>query len=466
VLSGVLSEFLRGVLVVSPFRAVYDYDSLGGIASIKYWWETLQGNGTYVQAPIFAADATYSHALGLKDSAGFFGPSGGGFSLQRRENYAYDAQNDFLTQVDYNDGQSNELQNWDYDAAGNRGSYISNIPGAQWTFDNLNRIVTSPFGSYTHDLAGNRLTGPGQTLSWDVTNRLTGLNGVTHRYRNDGMRVQKVAANGDTYRWHYDAQMPVEETRLVGGQTTIMRNIVGPRGIDVQFDGANAAFPLYDIHGNAKALLARSGSSFTTTAWRQYDVWGSLRTGSALGGASQRYCANLGHVTDDESGLIYMRARFYEPWTGRFVSEDPAMDGSNWFMYARNAPIGSVDFNGKNPTASQLFWTLIGAVAGITGVFIGINVVSSGEAIIAVTLGIISMLPGGLPIAMALGAKIASGAGAAALYGGIGYKAVIALAALATIAMLFALWDDTWCINELFGMGPNEELQTPPLFGG
>lgn len=26
-------------------------------SSIKYWWETLQGNGTYVQAPIFAADA-------------------------------------------------------------------------------------------------------------------------------------------------------------------------------------------------------------------------------------------------------------------------------------------------------------------------------------------------------------------------------------------------------------------------
>lgn len=276
--------------------------------------------------------------MGLKDSAGFFGPNGGGFSLQRRENYAYDGQNDFLTQVAYNDGQANEVQNWEYDAAGNRGSYISNIPG-QWTYDNLNRILTSPFGSYIHDLAGNRLTGPGQTLSWDVANRLTGLNGVTHRYRADGMRVQKVAANGDTYRWHYDAQMPVEETRVVGGQTTVMRNIVGPRGIDIQFDGANAAFPLYDTHGNAKALLARSGSTFTTTAWRQYDVWGSLRTGSAIGGASQRYCANLGHVTDDESGLVYMRARFYEPWTGRFVSEDPAMDGGHWYIYSGNVPL-------------------------------------------------------------------------------------------------------------------------------
>jgi len=270
----------------------------------------------------------------------------GGFSLQRRENYTYDAQNDFLTQVDYNDGQAGELQDWTYDPAGNRASASAN-PGS-WSYDNLNRIVTSPFGSYTHDMAGNRLTGPGQTLSWDVTNRLTGMNGVTHRYRADGMRVQKVAANGDSYRWHYDAQMPVEETRVVGGQTTVMRNIVGPRGIDIQFDGANAAFPLYDTHGNAKALLARSGSTFTTSAWRQYDVWGSLRTGSALGGASQRYCANLGHVTDDESGLIYMRARFYEPWTGRFVSEDPGKDGKNWYSYCDNDGINAIDQEGTN----------------------------------------------------------------------------------------------------------------------
>jgi len=171
------------------------------------------------------------------------------------------------------------------------------------------------------------------------------------------MRVQKVAANGDTFRWHYDAQMPVEETRVASGQTTVMRNIVGPRGNDVQFDGSNVAFPLYDTHGNAKALLARSGSTFTTSFWRQYDAWGSLRTGSALGGASQRYCANMGHVTDDESGLIYMRARFYESWTGRFVSEDPVRDGANWFLYCSNSPLSFIDQDGL-----KVSWPTVAAV--------------------------------------------------------------------------------------------------------
>jgi uncharacterized protein RhaS with RHS repeats len=42
-----------------------------------------------------------------------------------------------------------------------------------------------------------------------------------------------------------------------------------------------------------------------------------------------------------------MRARYYEPWTGRFVSEDPAMDGLNWFVYCSNDAVGKADFTGN-----------------------------------------------------------------------------------------------------------------------
>lgn len=43
-------------------------------------------------------------------------------------------------------------------------------------------------------------------------------------------------------------------------------------------------------------------------------------SGSTTGGSNQRYCANLERVQDDESGLVYMRARYYEPESGRFIS--------------------------------------------------------------------------------------------------------------------------------------------------
>ena len=60
-----------------------------------------------------------------------------------------------------------------------------------------------------------------------------------------------------------------------------------------------------------------------------------------------RYVANLGHLTDGESGLVYMRARYYEPGVGGFVSEDPAMQGINWYCYCGNDPINFADETGR-----------------------------------------------------------------------------------------------------------------------
>ena len=48
------------------------------------------------------------------------------------------------------------------------------------------------------------------------------------------------------------------------------------------------------------------------------------------------YC---GEYTDDESGLIYLRNRYYDPTTGGFLTEDPAKDGSNWYAYCAGNPV-------------------------------------------------------------------------------------------------------------------------------
>lgn len=66
------------------------------------------------------------------------------------------------------------------------------------------------------------------------------------------------------------------------------------------------------------------------------------------------------HEQTDSSGLIYMQARFYAPWYGRFLSPDPARDQHfeetqswNIYSYVRNSPIANVDVTGQWSTPTH-----------------------------------------------------------------------------------------------------------------
>jgi RHS repeat-associated protein len=79
------------------------------------------------------------------------------------------------------------------------------------------------------------------------------------------------------------------------------------------------------------------------------------------------YCANLGHQ-EDETGLVYMRARYYEPTTGRFISEDPARDGVNWYLYADGNPVNRVDSSGRSQESDRLMY--YGGLLKLLGIFL------------------------------------------------------------------------------------------------
>jgi RHS repeat-associated protein len=57
-----------------------------------------------------------------------------------------------------------------------------------------------------------------------------------------------------------------------------------------------------------------------------------------------------GEYTDSESGLIYLRARYYDPTTGQFLSRDPlASITRQAYGYARGNPLGLTDPSGLSP---------------------------------------------------------------------------------------------------------------------
>jgi RHS repeat-associated protein len=54
-----------------------------------------------------------------------------------------------------------------------------------------------------------------------------------------------------------------------------------------------------------------------------------------------------GKQVDSDTGLYYFNARWYDSELGRFVTEDPARDGSNWYEYCRDNPLKYTDPTGR-----------------------------------------------------------------------------------------------------------------------
>lgn len=368
-------------------RALYEYDPFGKLWNLEYTWDDWNGSA-YDSTKIVRNGCDYATYTQLKTESDYYVNNGSNAWTTtggRVEKYAYDADLDYLTGATYNG--STPGTDWTYDPTGNR-----NISG--YTYDNLNRMTASPKSggsySYTNDILGNRTwRDPGTNVStsqrytWDEVGRLfsfcTPSSGAKYIYRADGMRVEKIeglslnwvppsseeedsessgyydaiwATNKPTTRYFYDGQMAMGEDYTNSSTYTTTKYGIGARGIDYieHYNGSSTivGFPIYDAHGNMVLTLSRSGSSFATGDQKYYDAWGAQNggSGSSSGIPKQRYCANLGHVQDDESGLIYMRARYYEPTTGRFVSEDKARDNTNYYVYAADDPTNQADASG------------------------------------------------------------------------------------------------------------------------
>jgi len=106
------------------------------------------------------------------------------------------------------------------------------------------------------------------------------------------------------------------------------------------------------VYDGLGSVIGELDANNNLTTSRQYDVYGAPRLGTQQGVAatsSQGYVGSLGHVTDQGTGgLIYMRARYYDPALGRFVSEDPGRNGGNWYTYCSNDPVNLTDATGKD----------------------------------------------------------------------------------------------------------------------
>jgi RHS repeat-associated protein len=106
-----------------------------------------------------------------------------------------------------------------------------------------------------------------------------------------------------------------------------------------QFRSGSASYYEQDGLGSVTQV---SGATPSSPGTYVYDSFGRATTSSSSVTVPFRYA---GRELDDETGLYYYRARYYDPIGGRFISEDPIRfsGGQNFYPYVKNVPTKYVD---------------------------------------------------------------------------------------------------------------------------
>lgn len=324
--------------------AVYTYDSRNRLTDLV----NQRADGSVITGHHYTLGAAGNRLRATED---------GGRSVD----FGYDGVYRLTSEVAV-DPVGNRTTTHTYDRAGNRLTKTENGVTTGYVYDADDRLLTEGATTYAYDANGNltsRIDAGGQTLyAYDSLGRLarvTAPGGVTqYVYDADGNRVQK--SSGGT-----------------------VSNYLVDRGarhaaVLVETDGAGAVRATYTYGDDLLAMRRGGAMSF-------YHFDGQLSTRAltnALGQTTDRYTFSsfgtlvrkqgtteneflyTGQQYDANAGFYYLRARYYDPGTGRFISSD-AFGGNPFepitlhkYVYANDNPANRVDPSGFQASLAEL----------------------------------------------------------------------------------------------------------------
>ncbi len=222
-----------------------------------------------------------------------------------------------------------------------------------------NQVTSNNAWTYAYDGKGNRTgaTNGAQTIgyAYDFSNRLTSVNDGTnlwqYRYTSNGHRIAS-SENGVETRWLLDLNGPME---LVLAEMTatnaVKRYYVYGDGLLYSVDGTTgeSLFYHYDPVGSTVALSDLTG---TVTDRYAYLPYGELAGSSGDHENPFTFVGKFG-VMREGNGLYFMRARYYDWQTRRFLGKDPVAGSFtdttslNPYQYAQQNPLVLSDPSGR-----------------------------------------------------------------------------------------------------------------------
>ncbi len=383
----------------------YTYDAAGNLASIasnhtngvsvSYTYDTLNRLSTVVDTHLGTTSYTYDSASNLATAT---------YPNNIRTTFTYDTLNRVT-------GLGSQLGNYTYQlgATGNRTS-ASEPSGRSvtWSYDGIYRLTNEaisgapsgkngtvaygldpvgnrtsensslsgiPSGSFSftpddevsgenYDNNGNTTFTGGKTSTYDSENHLMSMGStVALLYDGDGNRVAK-SVNGVTTYYLVDDLNPTGYPQVVeelSGAGAVQRVYTyGVQRISQNQVISNTWTPSfygYDGGGSVRALTNAAGA---VTDTYEYDGFGNHWT---VSGSTPNNYLYRGGQYDPDLGLYYLRARYYNPLTGRFMSRDPQefCDCSilhpaslHKYVYAENDPVDLTDPSGRAAVAEPI----------------------------------------------------------------------------------------------------------------
>ena len=285
--------------------------------------------------------------------------------------YTYDALGQLIQVNDHSDTRSGEngtTWTYSYDLGGNilkkeRFAYndtTNHLETVTYTYGDANwrdKLTAVNGSTIRYDAIGNPLSDGTWTYTWQNGRQLQKVqkSGVTAEfvYNADGLRVQKTV-NGVVTKYTLHGKNVVHMTS--GTDELHFFYDAQNRPAVVVYNGTAYAY-VKSLQGDVIALLDGTGNVVVSYV---YDAWGmpigkSGTLAETLGTLNPfRY---RGYVFDEETGLYYLRSRYYNPQWGRFVNADSLIVSENaisqnLFRYCKNSPISRKDTNGARSKGS------------------------------------------------------------------------------------------------------------------
>jgi RHS repeat-associated protein len=221
--------------------------------------------------------------------------------------------------------------------------------------------------TYSYDHNGNETAAGTRTFSYDAANRLasTTKSGTTDNYVYDGNgnRLSDTAGSSTTkYLWDSNNSMPELALERDGNNNLLRRysygNGIGPISMTTP---AGSFYYHYDTLRNVANLTDASGVTEWSYSYEPYGTATAVPNGSPPANPMQYNGQYL-----DATGLYNLRAREYDPTTGRFNGLDPTPPGPTSpyeasYDYAGQDPINNYDLDGKKVCAH------LGPLSGLCG---------------------------------------------------------------------------------------------------